>query len=64
MGRLYCLEVMYYEWSGGGGGGGGGRVCCQKEKRKKFKQPSPNKTKQNKLARQLTHLTSHSLTFN
>lgn len=37
---------------------------AKKEKRKKFKQPSPNKTKQNKLARQLTHLTSHSLTFN
>ena len=33
MGRLYCLEVMYYEWKGGGGGGGG-RVCCQKEKEK------------------------------
>lgn len=63
MGRLYCLEVMYYEWKGRGGEEGEGCVA-KKEKRKKFKQPSPNKTKQNKLARQLTHLTSHSLTFN
>lgn len=49
MGRLYCLEVMYYEWKGRGGEEGEGCVA-KKEKRKKFKQPSPNK-----LARQLTH---------
>ena len=41
MGRLYCLEVMYYEWSGERRRRG--RVCCQKEK-EKFQQPSPNKT--------------------
>ena len=35
MGRLYCLEVMYYEWKWGGRGGGG-RVCCQKGKKKKI----------------------------
>ena len=45
MGRLYCLEVMYYEWKGRGGEEGEGCVA-KKEKRKKFKQPSPNKTKQ------------------
>ena len=49
MGRLYCLEVMYYEWSGGGGGGG--RVCCQKGKRKNLS--NHHQTKQT--ARQLTH---------
>lgn len=47
MGRLYCLEVMYYEWKGEEEGEG---CVAKKEKRKKFKQPSPNK-----LARQLTH---------
>ena len=57
MGRLYCLEVMYYEWKGEEEEEEEGCVA-KKEKRKNLS--NHHQTKQ---TRQLTHLTSHSLTF-
>ena len=60
MGRLYCLEVMYYEWKGGRRRRRRGKGVLPKRKKEK----NLSNHHQTKQTRQLTHLTSHSLTFN